>query len=205
MLNLVRFVAGRILPDDIEEAEKLGSDAMQWIEGNLLDYAWPGNVREFEQCVRKIMIRNTCRPPECVTRKRYRVHRSSTHCAVDQTTTVNLPAQVGRCERRLVANPAVRQSLLKPLDAFLGSLSVGEGQQSEVGQSPEVLQSDVGDLGGGEVQRSEVGQSFNVLHAGVREAALTQRQPLKLGQFLQVRQAGASDSTVIEFKRLELG
>jgi len=32
-------------PDDIEEVEKLASDAMQWIEANLLDYARPGSIR----------------------------------------------------------------------------------------------------------------------------------------------------------------
>ncbi|NQT15823.1 MAG: hypothetical protein HQ582_23915 [Planctomycetes bacterium] len=67
--NLVRFVAGRILPDNIEDAENLASDAMEWTEGNLLDYAWPGNIRELEQCARNIMVRNTYRPPEFVRRK----------------------------------------------------------------------------------------------------------------------------------------
>lgn len=62
--NLVRFVAGTILPNCAEEAECLASEALAWIERNLgLDYPWRGNMRELGQCVRNILIRKTYRPP----------------------------------------------------------------------------------------------------------------------------------------------
>ncbi len=59
------------------------------------------------------------------------------------------PRQSGDPWQRLAANLTVRQCLLELLDAFVRDLSVGEVQQAEVGQSPEVLQPDVGDLGVG--------------------------------------------------------
>ena len=62
--NLVRFLARRILPDSVEEAERLTSEVVEWIERNLEEnYAWPGNMRELEQCARNIMIRKTYVPP----------------------------------------------------------------------------------------------------------------------------------------------
>jgi DNA-binding NtrC family response regulator len=62
--NLVRFLAIRMLPDSGEEAERLTSEVVEWIERNLEeDYAWPGNMRELEQCARNIMIRRTYAPP----------------------------------------------------------------------------------------------------------------------------------------------
>jgi transcriptional regulator with PAS, ATPase and Fis domain len=42
------------------EAEDLSSECQKWAEVHLPDdYPWPGNFREFEQCVRNIMIRGT--------------------------------------------------------------------------------------------------------------------------------------------------
>ncbi|MBE9504391.1 MAG: sigma-54-dependent Fis family transcriptional regulator [Proteobacteria bacterium] len=60
--NLVLFIArGRVG----EEAEKLSQEVVNWIGGNLgREYSWPGNIRELEQCIRNIMIRNEYHPPE---------------------------------------------------------------------------------------------------------------------------------------------
>ena len=60
--NLVLFIArGQVG----EEAEKLSQEVVSWIGENLgRDYSWPGNIRELEQCIRNIMIRNEYHPPE---------------------------------------------------------------------------------------------------------------------------------------------
>lgn len=53
--HLVLYIAGRIAGSD--EADILTDEACQWIRGNLgLRYAWPGNFRELEQCVRNVMV-----------------------------------------------------------------------------------------------------------------------------------------------------
>jgi DNA-binding NtrC family response regulator len=58
--ELVLFMARRVAGDD---AVVVAAEASQWIEQNLgFDYAWPGNYRELEQCVRNIVIRKDYRP-----------------------------------------------------------------------------------------------------------------------------------------------
>jgi DNA-binding NtrC family response regulator len=53
---MARRVAG-------EEADELAAEVMQWIEQNLgIDYPWPGNYRELEQCVKNVLIRRNYRP-----------------------------------------------------------------------------------------------------------------------------------------------
>jgi len=53
--NLVLYIAGKFAGAD--EAVGITDEACQWIRGNLgLQYAWPGNFRELEQCVRNIMV-----------------------------------------------------------------------------------------------------------------------------------------------------
>jgi transcriptional regulator with PAS, ATPase and Fis domain len=57
------FVSRRITGEN--EAEDLAREVESWVVENLgLDYAWPGNIRELEQCVRNILIRRTYTPPE---------------------------------------------------------------------------------------------------------------------------------------------
>jgi len=55
-LFMVRRVAG-------DEAEDCLGEVQQWIAKHLpADYAWPGNYRELEQCVRNVMIRGAYQP-----------------------------------------------------------------------------------------------------------------------------------------------
>jgi DNA-binding NtrC family response regulator len=59
--HLVGYVASRVAP---EFAEDLTRDTLAWIDRHLgTAYAWPGNFRELEQCVRNIMIRREYHPP----------------------------------------------------------------------------------------------------------------------------------------------
>lgn len=59
--NLLLFVSRRITGE--EEAIDLAHEVEAWVIENLgLDYAWPGNIRELEQCVRNILIRRTYTP-----------------------------------------------------------------------------------------------------------------------------------------------
>ncbi len=56
ILYMARRVAGA-------EAEELARDATAWVDQNLgRDYAWPGNYRELDQCVRNVLIRRDYRP-----------------------------------------------------------------------------------------------------------------------------------------------
>lgn len=70
--NLVLFIAQRITdarPEgervDSSEAQGLTDEVVAWIERHLgTHYAWPGNFRELEQCVRNILIRGEYHPPQ---------------------------------------------------------------------------------------------------------------------------------------------
>jgi hypothetical protein len=74
--EMVRFLVSQNLgertlgpdgPTDAEtcarEANALAGEAVDWIEGNLKDYSWPGNFRELSRCVRNVMIRGSYRLP----------------------------------------------------------------------------------------------------------------------------------------------
>jgi Sigma-54 interaction domain len=57
----VLYMARRIVGD---EAEALAKDVVSWINENLGDhYAWPGNYRELDQCVKNVLIRRDYKPP----------------------------------------------------------------------------------------------------------------------------------------------
>jgi transcriptional regulator with AAA-type ATPase domain len=63
--SLVYFIASRVIDED--EADGLADEVERWVAKHLgRDYAWPGNFRELEQCVKNIMIRHEYRPPIAV-------------------------------------------------------------------------------------------------------------------------------------------
>lgn len=60
--DLVLFMSQRVAG---AEAETLASEALHWMESNLgVNYRWPGNYRELEQCVRNILIRKDYQPSQ---------------------------------------------------------------------------------------------------------------------------------------------
>ncbi|TWT86745.1 Nif-specific regulatory protein [Pseudobythopirellula maris] len=67
--GLIRFLTRRVVgaagDSDDCEAESLAHETETWIRAHLpADYAWPGNTRELEQCVRSVLVRSEYRPPE---------------------------------------------------------------------------------------------------------------------------------------------
>lgn len=61
LATLVEHVAGKLL--DAEEVADFTRETLGWIERNLgARYAWPGNFRELEQCVRNLVLRGEYRP-----------------------------------------------------------------------------------------------------------------------------------------------
>jgi DNA-binding NtrC family response regulator len=55
LAGLISFIVRRIAP---EESNTLRQEVLSWVEQNLgLEYRWPGNIRELEQCVRNVLIR----------------------------------------------------------------------------------------------------------------------------------------------------
>lgn len=60
--SMILFITRRIAAD---EAESLADEVESWVRKHLgREYAWPGNFRELEQCVRNVLIRHEYRPPE---------------------------------------------------------------------------------------------------------------------------------------------
>jgi transcriptional regulator with AAA-type ATPase domain len=59
--ELVTYMAKRVAG---AEASEFAPEVLAWIEKNLWrTYAWPGNYRELEQCVKNVLIRRDYRPP----------------------------------------------------------------------------------------------------------------------------------------------
>ncbi len=60
LYRLVLFIARRQVGD---EGPSLADEVLDWIDAQLgLDYAWPGNFRELEQCVRNVLVRKEYHP-----------------------------------------------------------------------------------------------------------------------------------------------
>jgi DNA-binding NtrC family response regulator len=60
--ELVHYMTLRTVGD---EAERCLPEVEEWIAKHLpADYAWPGNYRELEQCVRNVIIRRSYQPLE---------------------------------------------------------------------------------------------------------------------------------------------
>jgi hypothetical protein len=58
--ELVVYMARRVAGP---EGDELADEVMRWIAANLGEsYAWPGNYRELEQCVKNVLIRRNYRP-----------------------------------------------------------------------------------------------------------------------------------------------
>jgi transcriptional regulator with PAS, ATPase and Fis domain len=58
--ELVFYMARRVAG---VEGDGLAGEVLTWIEENLgAEYAWPGNYRELEQCVKNVLIRKNYRP-----------------------------------------------------------------------------------------------------------------------------------------------
>lgn len=58
---MVGMIAQRLVGDD--EASRFTREGVAWIERHLgTAYAWPGNFRELEQCVRNLLIRRDYKP-----------------------------------------------------------------------------------------------------------------------------------------------
>ena len=58
--DLVGYISQRVAGS---EGKKLAREVKSWIRDKLgLNYTWPGNIRELEQCVRNIMVRREYHP-----------------------------------------------------------------------------------------------------------------------------------------------
>ena len=58
--DLVTYISQRVAGS---EGEAVAGEALAWIQDKLgIDYPWPGNIRELEQCVRNVVIRREYHP-----------------------------------------------------------------------------------------------------------------------------------------------
>ncbi len=63
--NLILVISRRLFGH--EEADSMAPQVGEWIEQELgTNYAWPGNIRELEQCIRNVAIRGAYEPAAAV-------------------------------------------------------------------------------------------------------------------------------------------
>jgi DNA-binding NtrC family response regulator len=63
--ELLHYMVARTVGEEGEDAERSLPEVEQWVAAHLpTGYAWPGNYRELEQCVRNVIIRRSYRPLE---------------------------------------------------------------------------------------------------------------------------------------------
>jgi hypothetical protein len=86
LTELVFYMSRRVAGD---EAETLAREVLAWIAANLPpDYAWPGNYRELEQCVKNVLIRRNYRPSQ--PRVRGAIEQFSSDAAAGKLTADEL-------------------------------------------------------------------------------------------------------------------
>lgn len=60
--DLVAYISQKVAGP---EGEAIAGEVLSWIQDKLgIDYPWPGNIRELEQCVRNVMIRQEYHPAD---------------------------------------------------------------------------------------------------------------------------------------------
>lgn len=61
LANLVRLISRRVAGED--SSEQVAEETLTFVAERLgPDYAWPGNIRELEQCVRSVLVRGRYEP-----------------------------------------------------------------------------------------------------------------------------------------------
>ena len=65
LYSLIHFLAGRLLNEASEcEINLISNEVHSFIKQKLpADYRWPGNIRELDQCVRSVLLRQAYSPP----------------------------------------------------------------------------------------------------------------------------------------------